>query len=90
MKFLGDDTGLWIVFDHHSVVNDAKPWYPVSRGITNSRDTSPGKAWLTNLYNLEHIIFGHAKHLVSVTWLPGEMQIDEVDRSEVEELKRRR
>lgn len=80
--FISNDMAIWIVFDGHSFASHARPWYPVSCGITEPFE--PGIArLLPSLSELEHATFENAMTSIKATHLAGEMHIYEVEKSEV-------
>lgn len=86
---VSDDLALWIVFDGHSLASEDKAWYPVSCSLTESIKPPSGFACLLpSLTELEHATFEDAKNLVDGTHLPGEMRLEEVEKSEVKERER--
>lgn len=84
--FLRSDLSLWIVFDKTSFVSDAKPWYPVPCSLTKPVESIA--CLLPSLSELDGATYENAKRLIESTCQAGEMYIDEVEKSEVNESER--
>lgn len=78
--FVSNDLAIWIVFHGHSFASHARPWYPVSCGITEPFERGIARL-LPSLSELEHATFENAMTSIKATHQAGEMRIDEVRRA---------
>lgn len=81
--FISSDLAVWIVFDEDSFISHARPWYPVSSGITQFCKCGIARL-LPSLSELEHATVEDAIESIKVTYQAGKMRIDEVEKSEVQ------
>ena len=84
--FVADNLGLWIVFDGHSLASHAPLWYPVSCGLTKGFEHGIA-CLLPSLSELEHATFENARASMETTHQTGLMVINEVEKSDVKEIK---
>lgn len=81
--FISNDKAVWMVFDEDSFASHARPWYPVSCGITQLCERGIARL-LPSLSELEHATFEDAIESIKATHQAGKMRIDEVEKSEVQ------
>ena len=81
--FISNDLAVWMVFDEDSFASHARPWYPVSCGISQFCNRGIARL-LPSLNELEHVTVEDAIESIKTTHKAGKMRIDEVEKSEVE------